>query len=250
MLTCYDVLSARMLERAEIDMLLVGDTLGQVVLGYDSTLPVTLDEMIHHAKAVRRGAPDTFVVVDLPFMAYQVSSEDALRSAGRVMKETGANAVKLEGGDREACDAVQRLARAGIPVMGHVGFGPQSVNAEGRPRVQGRDEESAQRLLRQAIDLADAGCFSIVLELVSAPVAAQVTRRIPVPTIGIGSGASCDGQVLVLPDALGMNPGFTPRFLKTFANLEADARAGVRAYVEEVKARTYPGPEHSFGEKG
>ncbi len=248
-LTCYDVLFARMLEAEGVDMILVGDSLGQVVLGYESTLPVTLDEMIHHGKAVRRGAPNTFLVVDLPFLSYQVSPEDALRSAGRVLKETGAEGVKVEGGDERSCETIRRLVTAGIPVMGHLGLTPQSVHALGGYRVQGRGEGEAERLLREAEALAEAGCFSLVLELVPGGLADRVTGAIPIPTIGIGAGAGCDGQVLVLPDMLGMNPGFTPRFLKRYADLEGDARKGIRKYLKEVRKGSYPGPEHTFGEE-
>ncbi|MEX0856477.1 MAG: 3-methyl-2-oxobutanoate hydroxymethyltransferase [Gemmatimonadota bacterium] len=248
-LTCYDFLFAQLLEEAGIDMILVGDSLGQVVLGYDSTLPVTLDEMIHHARAVRRGAPGTFLVMDLPFLSYQVSDEEALRNAGRALKEAGVEAVKLEGGHPAACSRVRALVQAGIPVMGHLGFVPQSVNTLGGSRVQGRGRESAERLRAEASALEQAGCFSLVLELIPGDVAASVTADLSIPTIGIGAGAACDGQVLVLPDALGLNPSFSPRFLKRFARLADEARDGVRAYVEEVHSRRYPGAEHTFGEE-
>jgi 3-methyl-2-oxobutanoate hydroxymethyltransferase len=245
-MTAYDVLFASLLEEAGVDILLVGDSLGQVVLGYDSTLPVTLDQMIHHASAVRRGAPDAFVVVDLPFMSYQVSREDALRSAGRVLKETGAEAVKLEGGGLRACETVKALVAAGIPVMGHLGLTPQSVHALGGYRVQGRSQEEAARLRREARSLEEAGVFGIVLELLPAALAGEISAALTVPTIGIGAGPQCDGQVLVLYDALGLNPGFAPRFLKRFADLHGEALAGVKRYADEVRAGTYPGPEHSF----
>jgi 3-methyl-2-oxobutanoate hydroxymethyltransferase len=249
-LTGYDVLFARILEEAGVDMILVGDSLGQVVLGHDSTLPVTLEAMIHHGAAVRRGAPGTFVVVDLPFLTYQVSPEEALRNAGRVLVETGAEAVKLEGGDPRAVETVERLVAAGIPVMGHLGLTPQSVHALGGYRVQGREEEAAERLRREAAALEGAGCFSLVLELVPGPLAAAVSQALSIPTIGIGAGAGCDGQVLVLPDALGMNPGFSPRFLKRFADLHGAALEGARAYVREVREGSYPAPEHTFGSEG
>jgi len=249
-LTCYDVLFARLLEAEGVDMLLVGDSLGQVVLGYDSTLPVSMDEMLHHGRAVVRGAPHTFVVLDLPFMSYQVSIEGAMESAGRAMKEAGVQAVKLEGGDPETCETVRRLVAAGIPVMGHLGLTPQSVHALGGYRVQGREAEAAARLRRQAAALQEAGCFSLVLELVPGKLAREVTDELEIPTIGIGAGPHCDGQVLVLPDALGLNPGFEPRFLKRFAELGEGARSGVRMYVEEVRARRFPGSEHTFGEEG
>ena len=247
MLTAYDALFARMLEEEGIDLILVGDSVGQVVLGYDSTLPVTLDQMIHHASAVRRGAPSSFVVVDLPFMSYQVSVDETIRNAGRVLKESGPQAVKLEGGDPRTCGMVEALVTAGIPVMGHLGLRPQSIHALGGYLVQGRGEEEARELSGQALALEQAGAFAIVLELVPAALAEQVTGSIAIPTIGIGAGVGCDGQVLVLHDALGLNAGFRPRFLKQFADLEAVARAGVQAYAREVRAGTYPAPEHSFG---
>ncbi len=249
-LTCYDYLFARILEEEGVDMLLVGDSLGQVVMGYDSTLPVTLDDMIHHSRAVRRGAPRTFTVVDLPFLSYQASTERAIESAGRVMKETGAHGVKLEGADDQTCRTIRRLVQAGIPVMGHLGFVPQSVHALGGTRVQGRDAQGADRLESEAEALQEAGCFSIVLELVTGSVARRISEGLEVPTIGIGAGPGCDGQVLVLPDALGLNPGFNPRFLKRFADLAEASRRGVRDYISQVKERAYPGPEHTFGEEG
>lgn len=249
-LTAYDVLFARMLQDEGVDMILVGDSLGQVVLGYDSTLPVSLDAMIHHAAAVRRGAPDTFVVVDLPFMTYQVSLEDALRNAGRVLKETGAQAVKVEGADGRTLDTIIRMVEIGIPVMGHVGLTPQSIHALSGYRVQGRGPDRAERLRHAAVALEAAGCFSIVLELMPGRLAEDVSRTVGIPTIGIGAGAGCDGQVLVLPDALGLNPAFAPRFLRTFADLDGAARSGVRAYVEEVREGRFPGPEHTYTEDG
>jgi 3-methyl-2-oxobutanoate hydroxymethyltransferase len=248
-LTCYDVLFARLLEEAGVDMILVGDSLGQVVLGYESTLPVTLDEMIHHAKAVRRGAPHTFTVMDLPFLSYQVSDADALRSAGRAMKEAGVEAVKLEGGDDASCSRVMALVRAGIPVMGHVGFVPQSVHALGGHRVQGRGPDAAVQIRAEAKALEEAGCFSVVLELVPGSLAGEITGELEIPTIGIGAGVECDGQVLVLPDALGLNPNFTPRFLRRYAELAREAGEGIGAYVADVRARRYPGPEHTFGDE-
>ncbi|TVP76294.1 MAG: 3-methyl-2-oxobutanoate hydroxymethyltransferase [Gemmatimonadales bacterium] len=245
-LTCYDALMAGILDGAGVDMILVGDSLGQVVLGHDSTLPVTVDDMIRHAGAVVRGAPHTFVVVDLPFMAARVSEEDTLRSAGRILRETGARAVKLEGGDPRAVATVRRLVEAGIPVQGHLGLTPQSVHTLGGYRVQGRGEEAARVLLESARALEDAGCFSVVLELVPGPLAREVSEALRIPVIGIGAGAHCDGQVLVLPDALGLNPGFTPRFLRRFADLHGEALRGVEAYLEAVRDGSFPGPEHTF----
>ena len=244
-ITAYDFLFARLVDAAGVDVVLVGDSLGQVVLGLDSTLPVTLDDMIHHARAVRRGVDRALLVVDLPFLTYQVTREDALRNAGRVLQETGASAVKLEGGSPETCDTVRALVRAGIPVMGHLGFTPQSVNLTGA-RVQARDEDGAARLLDDARRLQDAGAFSLVLELVPGTLAQTVTDALEMPTIGIGAGAGCDGQVLVLHDMLGLNPGFAPRFLRTFADVGQVAGDGVREYVRTVKAGEFPGPEHTF----
>lgn len=245
-LTCYDALMAGILEAEGVDMILVGDSLGQVVLGHDSTLPVTVDDMIRHAGAVCRGAPNSFVVVDLPFLSYQTSAGDALRNAGRILKETGAQAVKLEGGDARSVTTVERLVTAGIPVQGHLGLTPQSVHALGGYRVQGREPRAAAQLLEAARNLEEAGCFSLVLELVPGPLAMRVRDALDIPVIGIGAGAGCDGQVLVLPDALGLNPGFTPRFLKRFSNLHEEASKGVRAYVDEVRGGTFPAAEHTF----
>lgn len=245
-LTAHDAMFARMLDQAGVDMLLVGDSLAQVVLGYETTLPVTLDEMIHHAAAVRRGAPDAFVVLDLPFMSYQVSPESALESAGRAVKEAHVQGVKLEGGSPRECAAVELLVGAGIPVMGHLGLTPQSVHAIGGYRVQGRDEDGAARLRKEALALQDAGCFSIVLELIPAALATEISESLSIPTIGIGAGVGCDGQVLVTPDLLGLNPGFNPKFLKRYADLDADVRTAVEAFASEVREGLYPTDEHSF----
>lgn len=247
-LTAYDFLFSRYVEEARVDLILIGDSLGQVVLGYDSTVPVTMDEMIHHGKAVRRGAPDTFLVLDMPFLSYQVSPEDALRNAGRILKETGVEAVKLEGASGATCRTVEALVQAGIPVMGHIGLTPQSVHALGGYRVQGRGEAGAERLKAQARALEEAGCFSIVLELVPASLAGEISRSLTVPTVGIGAGPECDGQVLVLYDALGLTQGFNPRFLRRFGDLESETRKALEAYVREVREGRYPGPEHSFSD--
>jgi 3-methyl-2-oxobutanoate hydroxymethyltransferase len=245
-LTAYDYLFARLVDRAGTDVILVGDTLGEVVLGLDSTLPVTLDDMIHHASAVCRGVKRALVVVDLPFLTYQVSKEEAVRNAGRILKETGASAVKLEGGSPEMAETVAAIVRAGIPVMGHLGFTPQSVHALGGFRVQGRGEEAQDRLLTEAQRLEDAGAFSVVLELVPGAAAARVTDALRIPTIGIGAGPQCDGQVLVLYDMLGMNDQFNPRFLRRFAEIGAAADEGIRAYVAAVRGGEFPGEEHTF----
>lgn len=245
-ITAYDALFGRLVHEAGVDLVLVGDSLGQVVLGHPSTLAVTLDDMIRHAGAVRRGAPDAFVVVDMPFLSYQVSPEDALRSCGRVLAETGAQAVKIEGGSPRACDTVARLVEAGIATMGHVGLTPQSVHALGGYRVQGRDEASAERLRREALGLQEAGAFSVVLELVPSELAREITASLSIPTIGIGAGPDCDGQVLVLPDLLGLNPGFRPRFLKRYAELWDTALGAVRTYAHEVRTGGYPDADHAF----
>ncbi len=247
MLTAYDALFARLLEQVGIDLILIGDSLGQVVLGHVSTLPVTLDDMIHHASAVRRGAPATFLVLDLPFLTYQVSRKEALRSAGRALKEAGVEAVKLEGGDERIRDTVSFLVDAGVPVMGHLGLTPQSVHALGGYRVQGRGQEEAERLMEGARALEAAGCFSIVLELIPAELAERVSRELTIPTIGIGAGPGCDGQVLVLYDALGLTPGRRKRFVKRYAELDGQVTEAVRTFLAEVRAGSYPGPEHSFG---
>lgn len=244
-LTAYDVIFGRLLDRAGVDVILVGDSLGQVVCGYDSTLPVTLDAMIHHGAAVVRGVRRALVVVDMPFLSFGVSPEDTLRNAGRVLRETGAQAVKLEGGGAEIVPHVRKLVAAGIPVMGHVGLTPQSVNALGGYRVQGRGDD-AERIAADATRLADAGCFSIVLELIPRQLAARVTRDVPVPTIGIGAGRDVDGQVLVLPDMLGLNDEFQPRFLRRFAELAEESRRAVDEYAKAVRNGEYPAAEHSF----
>lgn len=245
-LTAYDVLFARLVDEAGVDVVLVGDSLGHVVLGLDSTLPVTIDDMIRHGAAVRRGVKRALVVIDMPFLTFQVSVEETVRNAGRIMKETGAEAVKLEGGDETVAEHVRALVRAGIPVMGHIGLTPQSVHALSGYRVQGRDEANAERLRTEARRLEDAGCFSVVLELVPSVLAGDITRILTVPTIGIGAGPDTDGQVLVLPDMLGLNEGFAPRFLRRFANLAEETRRGIAGYVGEVRAGTYPDADHSF----
>jgi 3-methyl-2-oxobutanoate hydroxymethyltransferase len=244
-LTAYDFLFARVVDRAGVEVVLVGDSLGQVVLGLNSTVPVTLDDMIHHARAVRRGVERALLVVDLPFLTYHVSREDTLRNAGRVMREAEAGAVKLEGGSPEVAETVRALVAAGIPVMGHIGYTPQSVNVTG-VRVQGKGEDGRQRLLDEARRLEEAGAFAVVLELVPRAVADEVTAAVSIPTIGIGAGAGCDGQVLVLHDMLGINAGFNPRFLRRFAEVGEAASAGVDAYVRAVKGGEYPAAEHTF----
>ena len=246
MVSAYDALFARLAEDGGVDAILVGDSLGNVIAGYDSTVPVTLDQMIHHGAAVRRGAKRTMVVVDMPFLTYQASAEQALANGGRVMQETLAHALKLEGAGEEVERAVRALVRCGVPVMAHLGFTPQSVHALGGARVQARDPDAAQALVEAAVRLEECGAFAIVLELVPADVARRVTDAVRVPTIGIGAGAGCDGQVLVLHDLLGFNDDFRPRFLKRYASLGEATRDAVRRFVDDVRARQFPSDEHAF----
>jgi len=247
-LTCYDALFARLLDACGIDILLVGDSVNQVLAGAPSTLSATLEQMIYHTTMVGRGTEGgrAMVVCDMPFLSYQVSPEDALRNCGRAMKETGCHAVKIEGGQTMA-PTVRRLVDVGIPVMGHIGLTPQSVHALGGYRVQGRDDAAADRLKADATALQDAGAFAIVLELVPAPLASQITKSLLVPTIGIGAGPACDGQVLVLHDMLGLNDQFSAKFVKKYAALAEDVREAARLFTAEVREGRYPGPEHSFG---
>lgn len=245
MLTAYDAAFARLLDEAGVDMLLVGDSLGNTMLGYDSTLPVTMEDILHHTRAVCRASSRSLIVADMPFMSYQVSVEEALRNAGRLLKEGGAQAVKLEGG-REIAPAIKAMTGAGIPVVGHLGLTPQSLHQLGGFRVQGKDAAGAQRLLDDARTLEAAGAFAVVLECVPALLAARISQTLSVPTIGIGAGSSCDGQVLVIHDVLGLVPGFKPRFAKAYRTFHTEISAAVREYIEEVKTRQFPGPEHSF----
>ena len=243
--TAYDALFGRLVDEAGVDVVLVGDSVNQVIAGDTSTLPATVDQMIYHATMVRRGVKRALLVVDMPFLSYQISPEDALRNCGRVMKETRASAVKIEGGQPMA-PTVRALVDAGIPVMGHIGLTPQSVHALGGYKVQGRSPEAAQRLERDAKALEEAGCFAIVLELLPADVGAKVSASLTIPTIGIGAGAGCDGQVLVLPDLLGLNDAFKPKFLKKYATMADDVRNAVGAFAREVREETYPDEGHSF----
>ena len=244
-LTCYDALFARLLDESGVDILLVGDSVNEVLAGAESTLSATLEQMIYHTRIVRRGTSRALVVCDLPFLSYQISREEAIRNAGRAMAETGCHAVKLEGG-KPMAQTVRALVDVGIPVMGHLGLTPQSVHALGGHRVQGRDEKTAERLKEDAKALEDAGAFAIVLELVPAPLASQITKSLTIPTIGIGAGPACDGQVLVLHDMLGLNDKFAAKFVKRYAALAEDVREAVRLYAAEVREGRYPGPEHSF----
>jgi len=248
MLTAYDYPSAVAVDRAGVDVILVGDSLGMVVLGYDTTLPVTMDEMLHHAKAVARGARRALLVGDMPFLSYQVSDTEAVRNAGRFLQEGGMDAVKLEGG-RERLSTIRAVLRAGIPVMGHLGLTPQSVHQLGGFRAQATTAQAAARLVEDALRLQDAGVFALVLEAVPDEVAQAVTERLEIPTIGIGAGPHCDGQVLVYHDLLGLYDRFVPRFVKQYARLHQVIHDALRAYVADVTARRFPGPEHRRGMK-
>ncbi|KJR45660.1 3-methyl-2-oxobutanoate hydroxymethyltransferase [Desulfosporosinus sp. I2] len=245
MLTAYDYPSAKLVEEAGVDTILVGDSLGMVVLGYDSTVPVTMEEMLHHTKAVRRGATQTFVITDMPFMSY-VTLDLALMNAGRLIKEAGADAVKLEGG-LNVVPIVEGLTRAGIPVVAHIGLTPQTANQLGGFKVQGRDLDSAVQLADDSHALEQAGAFLIVLEAIPRQVAAQITNRLKIPTIGIGAGMDCDGQVLVFHDLLGLFERFKPKFVKQFAQLGHEAVRAIHLYHEEVKSSLFPAEEHTFG---
>jgi len=242
--TAYDVLFARLVDNAGVDLVLVGDSLGNVVAGFETTLPVTLDHMIYHGAAVRRGVKRALLVVDMPFLSYQASEELAILNCGKVMQETGAEAVKIEGGSEEMVRTVGRLTRTGIPVVAHLGFTPQSVRTIGM-RVQGRAEADASRMVEQARALEEAGAFSLVLELIPSDLAQRITEAVSIPTIGIGAGPHCDGQVLVLPDLLGLNDGFEPKFLKKYANLAETVRDAVQRYGDEVRSGAYPDADHS-----
>lgn len=245
MLTAYDYSTAKLIDEAGIDSILVGDSLGNVILGYDNTVPVTMEDMIHHGAAVSRGAKNALVVVDMPFMSYQISVEEALRNAGRLMKEAGAGAVKLEGG-KEVCPQIQAMVKAGIPVCAHVGLTPQHINAFGGFKVQGKSEEAAARVLEDALAVQEAGAFAVVLEAVPEKLATLITERLSIPTIGIGAGNGCDGQVLVYQDMLGMFSDFTPKFVKRFANVGEVMKEAFSAYKKEVAEGSFPAKEHTY----
>jgi len=244
-LTAYDFPTARLADEAGVEILLVGDSLGTVVLGYESTLPVTMEDMLHHTRAVARAKPSAMVVADMPFMSYQVSAEQAVMNAGRLVQEGGADAVKLEGGERVA-DAVRRIVEIGIPVMGHLGLTPQSVLAFGGYKVQARGEADQERLTREASLLESCGCFSLVLEGIPARLGAEVSRSLQIPTIGIGAGVSCDGQVLVTHDLLGLYLGHTPKFVRRYAQVADDMRRAFEQFTADVKARRFPSEKESY----
>ena len=245
MLTAYDYSTARLVDEAGIHSILVGDSLGMVCLGYEDTLPVTMEDMLHHTKAVARGAKNTLVIADMPFMSYQTSVYDAVVNAGRLIKEGHAQAVKLEGG-KEVCPQIEAIVRASIPVCAHIGLTPQSIHAFGGFKVQGKGEEAARRLLKEAKAVEEAGAFAVVLECVPEALASLITRQVSIPTIGIGAGAGCDGQVLVYQDMLGMYADFAPKFVKVFANVGEEMRKGFAAYKKEVEEGTFPSKEHTF----
>ena len=245
MLTCYDYSTAKIMDECGIEVLLIGDSLGNTMLGYDDTIPVTMEDMIHHCKAVSRGAKNAFVIGDMPFMSYQVCIEDAVRNAGRLVKEGHVQAVKLEGGAK-VCEQISAIVKADIPVCAHIGLTPQSINAFGGFKVQGKSEEAARQIIEDAIAVEKAGAFMVVLEGIPAKLAAIVTQKVSIPTIGIGAGAGCDGQVLVNQDMFGTFSDFTPKFVKQFGNVGEVMRKALADYTAEVKAGTFPAKEHTY----
>lgn len=245
MLTAYDYSTAKLIDSCGINAILVGDSLGMVCLGYEDTLSVTMDDMIHHTKAVSRGCKETLIVSDMPFMSYQTSVYDAVVNAGRLIKEGKAHAVKLEGGI-EVFEQIKAVVKSSIPVMGHIGLTPQSVNAFGGFKVQGKDELAAKKLIEDALSVEEAGAFAVVLEGVPAKLASLITKKLSIPTIGIGAGVSCDGQVLVYQDMLGMFSDFTPKFVKQYENLGEKMKKAFSSYIDEVQKGAFPSDKHSF----
>lgn len=248
MLTAYDYPSARQGEHAQVDMILVGDSLGNVVLGYDSTIYVTMEDMIHHTKAARRGAPNTFMIVDMPFMSFQLSIRDTLLNGARLIQETGANAVKVEGAD-EVLSHIKALVKAGIPVVAHLGLTPQSAAVLGGYKVQGQEAESAQKIYEDAKKCQEAGAFALVLECVPKQLAQEISKSLTIPTIGIGAGVQTDGQVLVYHDILGYGVSRMPKFVKRYANVDEQMTGALQAYADEVRNELFPGDQHSFSMK-
>ena len=248
MVTAYDYLFASMIDKSPIEVILVGDSLGMVVLGYESTVGVTMDDMLHHIKPVVKGAPNTLIIADMPFGSYNVSLSEAIANANRIMKEGGADGVKLEGGGIHV-ETVRALVQAGIPVMGHVGLTPQTVSQLGGFKVQGKDADAALKIMEDAQKLEEAGAFAIVVECVPEPVTKLITEKLSIPVIGIGAGAYCDGQVLVIQDLLGMFDRFVPKFVKQYGNLNSLISEALQQYATEVDTGIFPGPEHSFGMK-
>ncbi|HHY90705.1 MAG TPA: 3-methyl-2-oxobutanoate hydroxymethyltransferase [Clostridiales bacterium] len=245
MLTAYDYSTAKLIDEAGVNAILVGDSLGMVMLGYENTLPVTMEDMIHHTRAVARGAKNALIIADMPFMSYQASVYDAVKNAGRLIKEGHAHAVKLEGGE-EVCPQIKAIVDASIPVMAHIGLTPQSVNVFGGFKVQGKEEETARQLIKAAKAVEEAGAFSVTLEGIPAKLAQIITRSISIPTIGIGAGNGCDGQVLVYQDMLGMFSDFVPKFVKRYANIGEEMKAAFAKFIEEVQEGVFPGEEHSY----
>jgi 3-methyl-2-oxobutanoate hydroxymethyltransferase len=245
MVTAYDYTGGLLAEQAAVDVILVGDSLGMTMLGYDSTVPVTMDEMVHHMRAVRRGAPKTMCIVDMPYMSYEICVEEAIRNGGRLIKEGFADAVKVEGGISRV-PVVEAMVKAGVPVMGHLGLTPQTADQLGGYKVQGRDQETAREMVKDAMALQEAGVFGIVLECVPQGLAQEITAGLSVPTIGIGAGVNCDGQVLVYHDLLGLYQRLKPKFVKQYANLGDQVREALEQYGREVKSGVFPGEEHSF----
>ena len=245
MLSCYDYSTARLMDAAGIDGVLIGDSLGNTMLGYPDTLSVTMEDMIRYSTGVARGCENALVVMDMPFMSYQLSVEQGLMNAGRLMKEARGQAVKLEGGAR-VCPQIRAMTDAGIPVMAHLGLTPQSVNAFGGHRVQGKTDDAARQLMEDAHKIEDAGAFAVVLECVPAPLAARISQQLKIPTIGIGAGNGCDGQILVYQDMLGMFNDFTPKFVKHFSNIGEEMSRAFRDYISEVRSGAFPDEEHSF----
>ena len=245
MLTAYDYTTAKIMDECGVNAILIGDSLGMVMLGYENTLPVTMEDMIHHTKAVARGAENAFIVADMPFMSYQVSVQDAVINAGRLIKEGNANAVKLEGG-AEVCEQIRAIVNASIPVVAHLGLTPQSVNAFGGFKVQGKSIDKAMKLIQDALLIQEAGACAVVLEGIPAKLADIITKKLFIPTIGIGASAGCDGQVLVYQDMLGLTTGHVPKFAKRFANAGDVMRQGISDYISETKAGTFPAPENTY----
>lgn len=244
-LTAYDYITAKILDKAGIDLLLVGDSLGNVFQGNETTLPVTMDEMIYHTKAVAKGVERAMVIVDMPFMSYQTNIDEGFRNAGRIMKETPAGGVKLEGGERVA-STIKKITEAGIPVMGHIGLTPQSIHQFGSYKARGVDKEEAKQIINDAVSLEQAGAFSIVLEKIPAKLAKTITQKLKIPTIGIGAGKYCDGQILVTQDMLGLNKDFSPRFVRNYANLEDIILEAVKRYIDDVKLIDFPNEKESY----
>lgn len=246
MLTAYDYSMAKLLDDAGVDSLLVGDSLGMTMLGYENTLQVTMEDMIHHTKAVRRGTKNAFLVADMPFLSYQITVEEAVRNAGRFVREALVDAVKIEGGV-EMAETIRAIVRAQIPVVAHIGLTPQSVNVFGGFKVQGKSLDQAKKLIEDALAVQEAGACAIVLECIPAKLAKVISEKLEIPTIGIGAGADCDGQVLVIQDMIGMFKSFTPKFVKRFASVGEQIEAAAEAYVREINSGAFPGPEHTFG---